>query len=308
MTLEDDKNHLEANLVLASSMEVIRVLHVDDEEDQQMFLKVFVEGDPNIKVVSAKNANDVIELVGTGAYDCLVSDYDMPDMDGITLAKKIRETSNIPIIIYTGRGSEEVAESAFAAGVDDYLRKEITPAHYQVLSKRIRQAVERRRSNESYRNLFDSASDSIILHSLDGKILDINEAGCERLGYTREELLGENQYKDIAKKSINFKDNLEKIIGRGHAVFESVQVTCEGKDIPVEISATVIKYMGVDAILSFSRDISERKRLEAQMKERLEALQSHALTLSQCEDVTAVAETTYQILHEIWVTTSSDSA
>ncbi|MGD0805047.1 MAG: GAF domain-containing protein [Candidatus Bathyarchaeia archaeon] len=299
MTLDDDKNHLESDLVLASSMEVIRVLHVDDEEQQQMFLKIFVENDPSIKVTSTHCAQDVIDLVQTGAYDCIVSDYDMPDMDGITLSKKIRETSNIPIIIYTGRGSEEVAERAFAAGVDDYIRKEMAPAHYQVVSKRIRQAVERRRSNESYRNLFENASDAIFIRDLNGKILDANKAGCERLGYTREELLRENQYKDIAKNSINFKDNLEKIIRQGHAVFESVQVTCEGKDIPVEVSATVIRYMGVDAVLSFSRDISDRKRLEAQMKERLEALQSHALTLSQCEDVTAVTETTYQILHEI---------
>ena len=57
--------------------------------------------------------------------------------------------------------------------------------------------------------------------------------------------------------------------------------------------------MGVDAILSFSRDISDRKRLESQMKERLEALQNHALELSKCEDIKAVAETTYQIVHEI---------
>ena len=150
MTLEDDKNHLEANPVLTSSMEVIRVLHIDDDENVQMFLKAFIEG-ADVKVTKVQKAEDAIQLAQTGAYDCLVSDYDMPGMDGITLAKKIRETSNIPIIIYTGRGSEEVAERAFAAGVDDYIRKEDHPAHYQVLAKRIKQVVEMKRAEKALR-------------------------------------------------------------------------------------------------------------------------------------------------------------
>ena len=103
----------------------------------------------------------------------------------------------------------------------------------------------------------------------------------------------------MASPGFDFNDYLEKIIRKGHSVFEATHITREGILVPVEVNAKVIKYMGVDAILSFSRDISDRKRLEAQMKERLEALQSHALTLSQCEDVTAVAKTTYQILHNI---------
>ena len=299
MTVDNNLPSPNGNIVSTSSTEIIRVLHVDDEEDQQMFLKVFVEGDSNIKITSARSAEETLELVETGAFDCLVSDYDMPDMDGITLAKKIRETSNIPIIIYTGRGSEEVAESAFASGIDDYIRKELTPAHYQLVSKRIRQAVERRRSNESYRNLFDSASDAISIVAFDGRIIDINEVGCKMLGYSKEAFLRMTINNYVASPGFDFNDYLEKIVRKGHSVFEATHITREGKLIPVEVNAKVIKYMGVDAILSFSRDISDRKRLEAQMKERLEALQSHALTLSQCEDVTAVAKTTYKILHEI---------
>jgi len=146
--MEETPIYVDPNIEITSVAPIIRVLHLDDEEQQQMFLKVFVEGDPNIKVTSARNAENTLELVQTGAYDCLISDYDMPDTDGITLAKKIRETSDIPIIIYTGRGSEEVAEKAYSAGINDYIRKENHPAHYQVLAKRIRHAVEKRRDEE----------------------------------------------------------------------------------------------------------------------------------------------------------------
>jgi PAS domain S-box-containing protein len=299
MTLEDINAHLEVDPAPASSMEIIRVLHIDDEENVQMFLKIFIESDLNIKVTQVQEAEDAIQLIQTGTYDCFISDYDMPGMDGITLAGKIRKTSNIPIIIYTGRGSEEVAEKAFAAGIDDYIRKENAPAHYQLVSKRIRQAVERRRISESYKNLFDNASDAIFLHTLEGLIIDINDVGCKRVGYSKEELLGKNLNTFIAPQTINFKMNLEKIIKAGQAVFESTHISKNGQLIPVEVNTRVIKYMGIDAILSFSRDISDRKQLEVQMKERLEALQSHSSILGQCEDVNAVAKTTYQILHDV---------
>jgi PAS domain S-box-containing protein len=299
MTLEDIKDSLSSIPIPESSTEVIRVLHIDDDDTAQMFLKVFIEGDPIIKVNSAQTAEDAIQLIQTGAYDCLVSDYDMPGMDGITLAGKIREISNIPIIIYTGRGSEEVAERAFEAGIDDYIRKEMTPAHYQLVSKRIRQAVERRRSGESYRNLFDNANDGIIVHTIEGVILDINEVQCKRLGHQKKELLGKHLSAYVSPQKISFDKNLKKLLRRRHSTFETVQLTRDGGRIPVEVSAQVIKYMGFDAVLSFSRDISDRKRLESKMKERLEALQSHAVNLGDCEDVNAVARTTYKILHDV---------
>jgi len=66
----------------------------------------------------------------------------MDEMDGITLTHRLRERSDIPIIIYTGRGSDEVEEVARAAGADGYVRKEMDPHHYLGLHSQIRQAVE----------------------------------------------------------------------------------------------------------------------------------------------------------------------
>ncbi len=281
------------------SIEKIRVLHIDDEEDQQMFLKVFVEGDSNIKVTSVRNASDTLELIKTGAYDCLVSDYDMPDMNGIDLAKKVRETSNIPIIIYTGRGSEEVAERAFAAGIDDYIRKEQAPAHYQVVSKRIRQAVERRRSSEIYRNLFDNASDAIFIRSLDGKILDVNDVACKRLGYSKEALMKMSTSQIMKPILEDHERNVTKVKVDGHAIFESSNLTCNGDLIPVEVSVRVIKYMGAEAILSFSRDISDRKRLEAEMSRRVKSIHSHVTTLATLNSLEEVAKFSLEMLSKL---------
>ena len=130
----------------------LRVLHVDDEEVQLSFTKRFLEElDGEIQVFSVKNSQEVFTLLASETFDCVVSDYQMPGMDGIELSRRIRDTSDVPIIIYTGRGSEEVAEKAFEVGINDYIRKEIDPSHYQVLARRIRAAVEKHRGDSNRR-------------------------------------------------------------------------------------------------------------------------------------------------------------
>lgn len=129
--------------------DTIRVLHVDDEPDKLQFTKFFLEdGDPSIQVVSVSSPQDALQRYKQESFDCIVSDYLMPGIDGIELARMVRETSNIPFIIYTNWGSEEIAEKAFEVGVDDYFMKETEPTHYQILAKRIRVAVEKYRAEE----------------------------------------------------------------------------------------------------------------------------------------------------------------
>ena len=107
--------------------------------------KRFLEtADETLKVESVSSPEEALKRIREGAFDCVVSDYQMPHLDGIDVARKIRETSNISIILYTGRGSEDIASEAFAVGIDDYVRKELHSLHYEVLANRIRGVVERR--------------------------------------------------------------------------------------------------------------------------------------------------------------------
>ena len=124
----------------------LRVLHVDDEVSHLDLAKELLEmADEDLVIESVASSKEALKLLKSETYDCVVSDFQMPDLDGIELAKRIRVFSDVSIILYTGRGSEEVAETAFTAGVDDYIRKEIDPSHYQVLARRIRFVVEKKR-------------------------------------------------------------------------------------------------------------------------------------------------------------------
>ncbi len=130
----------------------IRVLHIDDEDAQLLFAKTFLEeADPGLDVVSFSDPAELLDALD-GSVDCVVSDYIMPGMDGMELCLRVKERASVPFILYTGRGSEVVAEAAFKQGVDDYVRKESDPSHYQLLAKRIRsQAATYRRLGEQRR-------------------------------------------------------------------------------------------------------------------------------------------------------------
>ena len=152
---------------------LIKVLHVDDNIDHLICSKRLVEKyEPRIKITSLSTQNEVLNQIET--YNCLLLDYKMPQVNGIELATKIREISDVPIILYTGEGSEKVASEAFDVGINDYIRKEFVESHYQVLVKRIIAAVEKHSLEEAlinnealFRGIAERSID--IIFSLDRK-------------------------------------------------------------------------------------------------------------------------------------------
>jgi CheY-like chemotaxis protein len=122
----------------------IKVLHVDDEELELKFTKLFLEiSDNEISVTSVTDPHEVIELLKKDHYDLLLSDYKMNQMTGIELGELVRFFTDIPIILYTGFGSEEVAEKAFKVGINGYFKKGTCPSQYDSLADQVRKMVEK---------------------------------------------------------------------------------------------------------------------------------------------------------------------
>jgi CheY-like chemotaxis protein len=122
---------------------------VDDEAGQlKVSVMSLVAVDPGLTVVPVLSPVEALELLRGEMFDCVVSDYLMPVMDGVELCGEAKRLTGVPCIIYTGRGSEEVAERAFRAGVDAYVRKEKGVAHFQVLANQVRHVVEKHRTDE----------------------------------------------------------------------------------------------------------------------------------------------------------------
>jgi PAS domain S-box-containing protein len=247
----------------------IRVLHVDDEMNQLEFAKMFLEElDEGVTVDSVSDPLEAIRLQSVNSYDVILSDYKMISMTGIELLQRVRERSDVPFILYTGRGGEEVAESAFKAGADDYLKKEADISHYQVLSKRIRQTVEKHRAEELYRRVVEDSRDGIIILA-DDRIVFANDAMCHMHGDGLPESLIGRPLTGFVVETDEINSRLDSMGDDDvNRLFEVNFITSAGSVRTAEVSASRISYLGKPSVLCYLRDVSERKRME----ERLEAL------------------------------------
>jgi len=120
-------------------------------------------------------------------------------------------------------------------------------------------------------SMFDNINDAIFVHNLAGKFLFVNKTTCERLGYTKEELLKMGPQKiDSPKFAKMIPARIEELKKNGQAIFETAHITKKGQEIPIEINSKVIDYLGQKAILSVARDITHRKNDENKIKENEE--------------------------------------
>jgi diguanylate cyclase (GGDEF)-like protein/PAS domain S-box-containing protein len=124
------------------------------------------------------------------------------------------------------------------------------------------------RKSEQYQNLFRLANDAILVIEPETEIvLDANEKACEIYGYTREHFIGLN-LRDISENSEKNHSYLEELNKTGSCQeFETVQFRGDGKPFNLLVSSSLIEYHGKNAILSINRDITERKKADAALRE-----------------------------------------
>jgi PAS domain S-box-containing protein len=130
----------------------------------------------------------------------------------------------------------------------------------------------------SFKDVFNNLNDAVFLCDPDGKILEVNDTACKRLGYSHQELLSmniEDIYSSVDRQLIGEK--LGEVKRTGHLMAEASRITKSGKTIPVEINLKLIANGEATRILSLSRDISLRKEQEEKAERLNEALQQQKL-------------------------------
>ena len=175
-----------------------RILYVDDEPGLLEIGKLFLEQSGQFSVDIITSAPDALTLLNSKKFDAIISDYQMPEMDGIAFLKAIRERyHDIPFILFTGRGREEVVIEAINNGVDFYLQKGGEPkSQFAELQNKIRQAVKRRQaeaalleSEEKYRDLVENLNDILFTIDMRGTFTYISPM-ISQWGYTPEQVIG----------------------------------------------------------------------------------------------------------------------
>jgi len=134
----------------------LRVLLVDDEPDVAEVTAEFLQrrADAEASVVIETEASAGLDRLESERFDAVVSDYEMPGMDGIEFLERVRERNpELPFILFTGRGSEDLASRAISAGVTDYVQKGSGTDQYDLLTRRVESAVGRRRAERELSEL-----------------------------------------------------------------------------------------------------------------------------------------------------------
>jgi len=144
--------------------DTIRILHAEDDPDfADLTARYLRSENDRFAVTSVRDASAAQDHLLTDSVDCIVSDYNMPGQNGIALLRAARdEFPDIPFILFTGKGNEEVASEAISAGVTDYLQKETGTEQFTLLANRIVTAVEnyrRQHTLERQSDLFTKTQD-----------------------------------------------------------------------------------------------------------------------------------------------------
>src|SRR6056297_1474157 len=105
--------------------EDVSVLLADNEPSfTDLAAEMLARTDSSLEVTTVTTTAEALATVEDGGVECVVSDYDMPGMTGLELLEAVRERDeNLPFVLFTGKGSEEIASEAIAAGVTGYLHK-----------------------------------------------------------------------------------------------------------------------------------------------------------------------------------------
>jgi len=132
-----------------------RVLFVDDEPGAADLAATHVERlVDNVETVTRLSPNEGLDAVRTGCVDCVVSDFDMPGCDGLELLEAVRSIDpQLPFVLFTGKGSEEIASDAISAGVTDYLQKGVGRDRYEMLANSVANALGRQRAERDLREV-----------------------------------------------------------------------------------------------------------------------------------------------------------
>ncbi|MDD4252013.1 MAG: PAS domain S-box protein [Methanoculleus horonobensis] len=284
---------------------MISVLYVDDEPGLLELARLFLEREGEFRVAISTSALEVLSDPAIRSYDAIIADYQMPEMDGIALLKAVRqEFGDVPFILFTGRGREEVVIEAINNGADFYVQKGGDPkAQFAELAHKVRQAVRRKRAEitlaeqeEHYLDL-QNASDLIQSVAPDGHFRFVNTKWLDTLGYTAEELPSLTIFEIIHEDSADHcAETFRRVMdGENVGLIEAVFRARDGRKVYVE---GVASCRMVDGRCQYTRgifkDVTDRRLMEAALAESRDYL--HQIYASIQGGIVIVDAATHEIV------------
>lgn len=254
----------------------ICVLHVDDEPDlADLTADMLEREDDRFSIVTATNADEGLRRLAADEFDCIISDYNMPRQNGLMFLEAVRETyAELPFILYTGKGSEEVASDAISAGVTDYLQKGRGTDQYTVLANRVSNAVAHYRAQQDRdrrREAIESAREGISILNESGEFIYVNEAYANLYGYRSEEMLGKQWELICPEEEVSpvRQDILSIVTEKGYWHGETTGLRADSTTFPED---HVFSQIDSNEVVCIVRDLSDRRERETELRTKTREL------------------------------------
>lgn len=258
------------------------ILHLEDSENDAALVEAVISEEwPQCGITHVSKRAEYLAAIEVGGFDLILSDYAMPDFDGLTALEFARaRCPDKPFIFMSGTLGEERAVEALKLGATDYIIKDrptrLISAIRQALALaeetvRRRETEEALRENrERYRQITENVADMIAVLDLNGRRVYLNPAYRELLGEVRS-LPGTDVFEDVHPEDrerirVLFADTVRT--GARHRL-EYRLVLPDGVEHFIESQGSVIRDAGgnVASVLVVARDITERRRNEARLRE-----------------------------------------
>ena len=173
----------------------LSILHVDDDPDLGALVKTFLEreaSDIDCSVTVEHDPEKALERLSDAAssFDCIISDYNMPQMNGIEFLRTVRESSpELPVLLFSGEEPSDIAAEIIQAGLTDYLRKGFGTDQYTMLIRRVGHAVK---SDGEFDPEAETELDGVGVVGADEHFEEADDTYASLYGYTAAEIEGKH--------------------------------------------------------------------------------------------------------------------
>ena len=255
LLIEDDPNHVEL---------IRRTLH----NEHSFWIITVVETLQAARDQISRNVPNII-----------IADLRLPDGSASELLTFAKE-ENIPLIVITSQGDEQSAVSIIKSGAADYIVKspemfrniprvvERILREWEIKREREQAAIEKHEREIFLETILATTNDGYWLADLSGNIVEVNDAYCKMVGYSKSEMYSMNiSDLDRIEDYSRVNDHIQKVIREGSDRFESIHRCKDGRLIDVEVSTTYLSHEG-GRFVCFIRDVTERNRAEREIRDR----------------------------------------
>jgi len=244
------------------------------------------QADERLAAEAVPSASDALDRLAKREYDAVVSEYRLPDGDGLSLLESIREdqSSKLPFVMFTSESSEDVAISALNCGVDRYLRKrDGLESQVAELADAVRTEVEQYHAEKRYRllgDIIEQLDDPVMFQNLDGEFEIVNEAVADYADMSKSDLIGTDEYAFMDENAAEtIESSKKRVVEEETALQYEIRPAFPERD---ERWFSTLRYPHydengrVDGTIAICRDVSELKETERELRQKRDRLEEFA--------------------------------